>query len=71
MTDPAAHQFREGDEVVLANGAYQGSLGVFLHANEDPKWADIRERNGAVRSHPVEWLALAGPAGVPGAAGKR
>jgi hypothetical protein len=24
---------------------------------EDPKWADITERDGSVRSHPVEWLA--------------
>jgi hypothetical protein len=49
--------FREGDEVVLARGSYQGTPGVFLHLNDDPKWADIKERNGSVRSHPMEWLA--------------
>ena len=50
---PAGPTFREGDEVVLAKGSYQGTLGVFPHVNEDTNWADIRERNGAIRSHPV------------------
>ena len=54
---PAGPTFREGDEVVLAKGSYQGTLGVFLHVKEDTNWADIRERNGAIRSHPVIWLA--------------
>ncbi len=49
--------FREGDQVVLARGSHQGSLGVFLRLREDTRWADITERNGSVRSHPVEWLA--------------
>ena len=40
---PAAPTFREGDEVVLAQGTYPG--------------ADITERNGDVRSHPVIRLA--------------
>ena len=52
-------EFREGDEVVLAEGSYQGTLGIFLRLKKDVKWADITERNGAVRSHPVEWLAHA------------
>jgi hypothetical protein len=55
-------EFREGDEVVLAEGSYQGTPGVFLHLKEDPNWADIRERNGSVRSHPMAWLAHAGSA---------
>lgn len=54
-----ATTYREGDEVVLAEGSYQGTLGVFLRLREDVKWADITERNGNVRSHPVEWLAHA------------
>jgi hypothetical protein len=54
-----ATTFREGDEVVLAEGSYQGTLGVFLRLRADVKWADITERNGNVRSHPVEWLARA------------
>lgn len=54
---PAGPTFREGDEVVLAKGSYQGTLGVFLRLKEDTRWADIRERNGAIRSHPVMWLA--------------
>ena len=52
-------EFHEGDEVVLAEGTYQGTLGVFLHLREDVKWADIVERNGTIRSHPIAWLALA------------
>ena len=53
-TDPT---FNKGDEVVLASGTYQGTQGVFLHLRQDVKWADITERDGSVRSHPVEWLA--------------
>ena len=51
--------FREGDEVVLAEGSYQGTLGIFLRLREDANWADISERNGSIRSHPVQWLAHA------------
>ena len=56
-TRPAGPTFREGDEVMLARGSYQGTLGVFLRLREDVNWADIRELNGDVRSHPVIWLA--------------
>jgi hypothetical protein len=49
--------FRAGDEVVLARGSNEGTLGVFLALKQDPNWADITERNGAVRSHPMVWLA--------------
>jgi hypothetical protein len=58
-TRPADPAFREGDEIVLANGTYQGTLGVFLRLREDVKWADITERSGSTRSHPVAWLAHA------------
>jgi hypothetical protein len=50
-------EFRQGDEVVLAVGTYQGTVGVFLRLREDVNWADITESNGAIRSHPVAWLA--------------
>ena len=53
----AGPTFREGDEVVLAQGSHQGTLGVFLRLRKDVNWADITERNGDVRSHPVIWLA--------------
>jgi hypothetical protein len=53
--------FREGDEVVLAQGSHQGTLGVFIRLREDTNWADITERNGNVRSHPMVWLAHAPP----------
>jgi hypothetical protein len=48
--------FREGDDVMLVGGTYQGTSGVFLRLREDVNWADITERNGDVRCHPVAWL---------------
>ena len=58
MTDTGRVEpiFHEGDEVVLVEGTYQGTLGVFVRRRNDVRWADIKERNGAVRSHPVAWL---------------
>ncbi len=52
-----ADAFRKGDEVVLATGTNQGTLGIFLRLKSDIHWADITERNGEIRSHPVVWLA--------------
>ena len=52
-------QFFEGDPVVLALGPNAGTVGVFLRSRADIKWVDITERNGAVRCHPLEWLAHA------------
>jgi hypothetical protein len=54
--------FRAGDKVILALGTYQGTDGVFLGFREDANWANIRERDGSVRSHPVAWLAEAAAA---------
>ena len=51
--------FRKGDEVVMADGPNQGALGIFLRLREDVNWADITERKGRIRSHPVVWLARA------------
>jgi hypothetical protein len=49
--------FRKGDTVFLAEGSCQGTVGTFLtFRDDDPKWADIFERNSQIRSHPVEWL---------------
>jgi hypothetical protein len=49
--------FRKGDSVFLAKGSCQGTVGTFLNfRDDDPKWADIFDRNSQVRSHPVEWL---------------
>jgi hypothetical protein len=60
MSDqPAGAAFKEGDEVVLAEGSYQGTPGVFLHLRADVNWADIQERDGSTRNHPVAWLAHA------------
>jgi hypothetical protein len=49
--------FHEGDPVVLADGTYQGTPGIFLRLRGDVNWADITERGGRVRSHPIAWLA--------------
>jgi hypothetical protein len=55
---PADRVFHEGDRVVLAEGTYQGDMGVFVRLRDDVKWAEIVERDGSVRSHPVAWLRL-------------
>ena len=49
--------FKEGEDVILVEGTYPGTRGTFLNVRHDPNWADIRELNGLVRSHPVAWLA--------------
>ena len=53
--------FQAGDRVVLAEGPYQGTSGMFLHLTNDVNWAEIDELNSQaahhrVRSHPVIWL---------------
>jgi len=48
--------FRAGDNVVLAEGTFQCTPGVFLKLTDDVNWAEIKEYNGIVRSHPVIWL---------------
>lgn len=58
-TKSVAPVFQKGDEVELIAGSYQGTLGVFIELRADRKWADITERNGAVRRHPVQWLGHA------------
>jgi hypothetical protein len=49
-------KFHPGDHVVLAEGPHKYTRGTFLNLKEDVEWAAIREFNGAVNSHPVEWL---------------
>jgi hypothetical protein len=56
-TPLTAQSFREGDEVILVLGTYPGTPGRFLRFRDDTNWADITERNGRVRSHPVAWLS--------------
>jgi hypothetical protein len=53
--------FHEGDSICLVKGSYQGTIGIFLHLQKDPLWAELCEPGGLVRAHPVEWMALAGP----------
>jgi len=61
-TPPAAPTFREGDQIVLAHGPYQGTPCVFLRLRPDINWAEITDRNGEIRRHPVIWLAHAASA---------
>jgi len=64
-TIPAVPPFREGEEIKLALGTYQGTPGTFLRLKPDTAWADVTESDGSIRSHPVAWLAHAGSA-IPG-----
>ena len=57
ITTLAGSEFRDGDSVVLAEGTYQRTPGIFLRLKNDPNWAGIIERNGNIRRHPVAWLA--------------
>jgi hypothetical protein len=41
--------FHKGDEVYLAKGCYQGTVGTFIHLRTDPMWADILEPDLTVR----------------------
>ena len=52
--------FGVGDQVVLAEGPYQGTLGVFRSLRPDVNWAEIEEPQHKVRTHPVRWLRHAG-----------
>jgi len=55
-TDPI--KFAPGDKVVLDLGTYQGTQGVFVRlTDDDPHWAEIKQTNGEVRNHPIQWLA--------------
>jgi hypothetical protein len=53
--------FHEGDQVYLARGSYQGTVGTFIRLRTDPKWADILEPDLTVRVHPVEGMRLLDP----------
>ena len=56
-------EFKDGDNVVLAEGTYQGTPGVFIQLRQDENWAEIRESCGVVRCHPVVWLQHSAPLG--------
>ena len=58
-------EFRAGENVVLAEGTYQGTRGVFMRLRQDVNWAEIRERTGVVRCHPIAWLQHTDPVGDP------
>ena len=51
-----AGKFHKGDPVIMIAGTYYGTTGVFIKLKVDKNWADIKEANGNLRSHPVAWM---------------
>lgn len=49
-------KFHVGDEVVLAEGPHKYVHGIFLGLKNDVEWAAIKEADGSLNSHPVEWM---------------
>lgn len=58
LTRMSKMMFHNGDLIFLSKGTYAGTRGIFLDLRSDPNWADVREENGVVRQHPVDWLAI-------------
>lgn len=55
------NKFRQGGEVVLVRGWYQGTPDIFFRLKGDPAWAQVTEATEPSVSHPVEWLAHSNP----------
>ena len=49
-------KFHPGEAVILAAGPHKYVYGIFLGLQEDVEWGAVQESNGAVNSHPVEWM---------------
>jgi hypothetical protein len=49
-------RFHPGDHVVLAEGPRKCTSGAFVSLRADVEWANIREWNGVLSMHPVEWM---------------
>jgi hypothetical protein len=49
-------KFHAGDHVVLTGGPHKYTRGIFIGLKPDVEWAAVREGNGTINSHPVEWL---------------
>jgi hypothetical protein len=56
MKDDLFAAFKPGDEVFLAKGPYQCTIGTFVRVREDAGWADITEGADILRAHPLAWL---------------
>jgi hypothetical protein len=65
LLSQGANSFRKGDQVVLTGGPYWGTPGIFLRLRSDVSWADLEERNGSVRCHPVKWISPSSVAKIP------
>jgi len=65
-------RFHSGDDVVLSEGPHKYVHGTFLRLKEDVEWAAIKEANGAISSHPVEWMSTyTGPFSYSSAEGRK
>lgn len=49
-------KFHPGEQVILAEGPHKYTCGTFLGLRDDVEWATIRESDGALSTHPVEWM---------------
>ena len=49
-------KFHPGEAVILAAGPHKYVYGIFLGLQEDVEWGAVQESNGAVKSHPVDWM---------------
>ncbi|WP_180541133.1 hypothetical protein [Nevskia soli] len=48
--------FSVGDRVVLFAGTRVGSPGSFVALRPDPAWGDVRDPDGTVAAHPMQWV---------------
>jgi hypothetical protein len=49
-------KFHVGDKVVLVEDPHKYVHGAFMGLKDDLEWATVEQANGALRSHPVEWM---------------
>jgi hypothetical protein len=49
-------KFHPGDRVILAEGPHKYTSGTFLSLRDDVEWANVRESDGTLSMHPVEWM---------------
>jgi hypothetical protein len=52
-------KFRAGNKIMLDHGPRRYMSGVFVKLNDDVEYATVQESDGAISSHPVEWMIAA------------
>jgi hypothetical protein len=48
--------FIAGERVFLAEGPHTCTVGIFVAMRPDVNWAEIKEPNDLITTHPVRWL---------------